>query len=86
MHRGVEAQVFSTLSYFDGVNFAKRAKAPALFSAALMDDIVPASTIFAAYNWYAADASIEVYAFNGHEGGAQFQFFKQAAWLPQHLH
>jgi len=86
VHRGVEAQVFSTLSYFDGVNFAKRATAPALFSAALMDDIVPPSTIFAAYNWYAADASIEVYAFNGHEGGAQFQFFKQAAWLPQHLH
>lgn len=34
-------QVFTTLSYFDGVNFAARATATALYSVALMDDICP---------------------------------------------
>ena len=35
-------QVFATLSYFDAVNFAKRANAPALFSVALRDLTLPA--------------------------------------------
>ena len=45
-------QVFKTLSYFDGVNFAARAHAPALFSVALMDAVCPPATVFAAYNAY----------------------------------
>ena len=81
VHRDVEAQVFTTLSYFDCVNFAKRANAPALFSVALMDDIVPPSTVFAAYNAYSATADIEVYPFNGHEGGQLHQWRKQISWL-----
>ena len=32
VHRGADERVFRTLSYFDGVNFAKRTTAPALFS------------------------------------------------------
>ncbi|NTW42097.1 MAG: acetylxylan esterase [Cellulomonadaceae bacterium] len=81
VHRDVEEQVFTTLSYFDGVNFAKRATAPGLFSVALMDDIVPPSTVFAAFHAYAAHADIEVYPFNGHEGGQLHQWRKQVAWL-----
>lgn len=65
--------VLRTLSYVDGVNFAKRATAPAYFSAALMDAVCPPSTVFAAYNNYAgADKFIEVWPFNGHEGGGHF--------------
>jgi cephalosporin-C deacetylase len=62
-------RVFTTLSYFDGVNFAVRARSPALFSVGLMDQVSPPSTVFAAYNHYAGPKSIEVYPFNGHEGG-----------------
>jgi cephalosporin-C deacetylase len=81
VHRDVEAQVFTTLSYFDGVNFARRATAPGLFSVALMDDIVPPSTVFAAFHAFGAHADLEVYPFNGHEGGLLFQWRKQVAWL-----
>lgn len=82
VHRDHDETVFRTLSYFDGVNFARRAAAPALFSVALMDDIVMPSSVFAAYNHYAApDREIAVYAFNGHEGGAQHQVVRQAEWL-----
>ena len=39
---------FRTLSYVDGVNLAKRAVAPALFSVALMDLTCPPSTVLGA--------------------------------------
>jgi cephalosporin-C deacetylase len=69
MHRDSAARVHETLSYFDGVNFAKRASAPALFSAALMDATCPPSTVFGAYNNYAGPKQITVWPYNGHEGG-----------------
>ena len=73
IHRDKIETVFNTLSYFDGVNFAVRAKAPALFSVALMDTTCPASTIFAAYNHYAGLKQIKVWQFNDHEGGETYQ-------------
>jgi cephalosporin-C deacetylase len=78
-------QVFQTLSYFDGVNFATRARARALFSVALMDEICPPSTVFAAYNYLAGPKEIRVYEFNHHEGGESYQTlekikFARAVW------
>ena len=81
IHRGAEQQAFRTLSYFDGVNFAKRAKATTLFSVALMDKNCPPSTVYAAYNAYQGDRSIEVYGFNDHEGGGFGQKLRQITWL-----
>ena len=64
------AQAHGVLSYFDGVNFAKRATAPVTMTAALMDPICPPSTVFAAYNNYAGPKQITVWPYNGHEGGS----------------
>lgn len=78
IHRDVTERSFATLSYFDGVNFAKRANAPALFSVGLFDEICPPSTVFAAFNAYGGDPKeISVYDFNGHEGGQGHQGVKQ---------
>ena len=77
-------QVFDTLSYIDVVNHAKRVEIPALFSVGLIDDITPASTVFAAYNHYAGPKRIEVYPFNGHEGGVRHLRAK-LAFLAEHL-
>lgn len=81
VHRDHTADVFRTLSYVDGVNFAARAAAPALFSVALMDEICPPSTVYAAYNRYAGPKEIAVYEFNGHEGGEAHQLARQLAWV-----
>jgi cephalosporin-C deacetylase len=81
VHRNLVDQTFTTLSYMDGVNFAKRATAPALFSVGLLDPVCPPSTVFAAHNHYAGDANIEVYPFNEHEGGAAQHWLRQAEWL-----
>ena len=85
VHRESKEQAYRTLSYFDGVSFAKRATAPALYSVALMDEICPPATVFASHNHWGAKASIEVYEFNNHEGGQAHQWVRQAAWLRSRL-
>ena len=81
VHRDAAERTFRTLSYLDGVNFAARATAPALFSVGLLDPVCPPSTVFAAFNRYGGDAEIEVYPFNQHEGGGGHHWMRQAAWL-----
>lgn len=86
VHRGEEARAFETLSYFDGVNFARRADAASLFSVALLDPICPPSTVYAAFNAYRGTTKeITVYPFNEHEGGQGHQWQNQAAFLARVL-
>ena len=79
-HRDQVDQVFQTLAYFDGVNFAPRAKARALFAVGLMDDICPPSTIYAAYNYWAGEKEICVYRYNHHDSGS-FHKLEQLRFL-----
>ena len=69
VHRESIERVYRTLSYFDGVNFARRAHTPALFSAALMDATCPPSTVQGAFQAYAVPREMLLWEFNGHEGG-----------------
>jgi len=85
-HRGRTEDALRTLSYFDGVHFASRGRAPALFSAALEDQTCPPSTVFAAFNnWAHEDKTIEVYDFNDHEGGGPYQEAAKVQWLRSRL-
>jgi cephalosporin-C deacetylase len=80
-HREKVETVFNTLAYFDGVSFAARAAAPALFSVGLMDDICPPSTVYAAYNAYAGPRQIKIYEFNAHDGGGSHQANEKVNFL-----
>lgn len=80
-HRDREAEVFRTLSYHDGVNFAARATAPALFSVGLMDEICPPSTVFAAYNAWKGTKDVKVWTWNHHEGGGTYQTAEKLRFL-----
>jgi cephalosporin-C deacetylase len=81
IHRDKVDTVFETLSYFDGLNFAARAGARALFSVGLMDDICPPSTVFAAYNHYAGPKDIRIWRYNQHDGGGPHQDREKIAFL-----
>src|SRR5262245_20018240 len=89
VHREAEDAVRHTLSYVDGVNFARRAVAPAHFGVGLRDTTCPPSTGFAAYNQYGAanggtcapERAMHVYPFNGHEGGEGVHARRQLRWL-----
>ncbi|MGC4855666.1 acetylxylan esterase [Micromonospora sp. DT4] len=87
--REAEAAVRRTLSYVDGVTFARRATAPTHFGIGLRDTVCPPSTGFAAYNQYGAATNrpeaprreLHVYPFNGHEGGEALHVRRQLRWL-----
>jgi cephalosporin-C deacetylase len=81
IHRDKVDTVFNTLSYFDGINFATRAKAKALFSTGLMDQTCPPSTVYAAYNHWAGEKDIKVYPYNGHEGGESYQMVEKLKFI-----
>ncbi len=81
VYRDMVDQVFTTMSYVDVVNHAKRATCPALFSVGLVDHITPPSTVFAAFNHYSGPKDIAVYHFNGHEGGGTAHFHRKLEFL-----
>ncbi|WP_456823489.1 acetylxylan esterase [Cellulomonas sp. P5_E12] len=85
VHRDAQVQVLRTLSYMDGVHFARRATAPALFATGLRDSICPPSTVFAAHNHWAAEREIAVYPHNHHEGGEAFHTARQLRWLASRM-
>jgi len=80
-HRDKVDVVFKTLSYFDGVNLAARARAKSLFSVGLMDEVCPPSTVYAACNYWAGEKDIKVYPYNGHEGGRNYQTVEKLKFI-----
>lgn len=82
-HRGKAAQVFDTLSYFDGINFATRTSASALFSVGMMDMTCPPSTVYAAFNHYGGEKTMAIYEYNDHEGGGTHHLIRQIAFLKE---
>jgi cephalosporin-C deacetylase len=85
VHRDHTEAAMRTLSYIDVARLAPRATAPALFSVALMDDICPPSTVFAAFNAYGGPKEIREYAYNRHEGGQAFHEVAKLRWLAERL-
>ncbi|AZP20970.1 acetylxylan esterase [Streptomyces aquilus] len=87
VHRGAEEAAYRTLSYVEGVSFARRAHAPAHFGVGLRDTVCPPSGAYAAFNRWAelsgADPRKEIHAYpyNGHEGGDAVHVRRQLDWL-----
>jgi len=84
-HRCDAEQVFNTLAYFDGMNFASRITARCLFSVGLMDNICPPSTVYAAYNRVKAPKDIMIYDFNNHEGGGPLHTLRRLEHAAKYL-
>lgn len=83
--RDAVTQTMQTIAYFDGVNFAARATAHALFSVGMHDPICPPDTVFAAFNHWKGKKQIEIWPYSTHEGGGVDQQLKQALWLSELL-
>lgn len=76
------------MSYFDNMNLVTRTKVrKAYYSVSLWDHICPPSTVYASYNHLPAGVakSIEVYPYNGREGGGTLHQQRKLAWLRQNL-
>ncbi|GAA4934619.1 acetylxylan esterase [Actinoplanes utahensis] len=91
VHRDAEEAVWRTLSYVDGVSFARRATAPGHFGIGLRDTVCPPVTGRTAYEQYGAAAPVRPtrakheYRFNGHEHGEAYHVRHQLRWLARTL-
>ena len=85
VYRDQADHVHRVLDYFDGVNFARVSTVPVAMSVGLVDAIVPASTVFAAYNNYAGPKELWVWPHNGHEGGGISDQAKALDFVDHHL-
>lgn len=68
--RDAEAAVMRTLSYVDGVAFARRGRAPVHFATGLRDTVCPPSTVFAAFNSYGEGKNAAVDTHSAGSGSA----------------
>lgn len=64
------AAVIAHVPLLCDIRRASRITAPAWLSAALMDPVCPPSTVFGAYHELIGPKSIQLWEYNGHEGGA----------------
>jgi cephalosporin-C deacetylase len=60
-------QLFKTLSYFDNLNLANLVTCPTLLNVGLIDEICPASTVFAVYNRLQVPKQIAIFPYHAHE-------------------
>jgi cephalosporin-C deacetylase len=83
--RGDAAVALDTLRYFDGVNHAKRATAPALLSTGLLDGIAPPETVLPAFGAYGGRKQVVLWPYNGHEAGGDLDEENALEFAAAHL-
>lgn len=83
--RGDAATALDTLRYFDGVNHAKRANAPALLSTGMLDGIAPPDTVLPAFSAYGGEKTVVLWPYNGHEAGGDLDEENALDFAAQHL-
>ncbi|MCM3779220.1 acetylxylan esterase [Microbacterium hydrocarbonoxydans] len=83
--RGDATTALDTLRYFDGVNHAKRANAPALLSTGMLDGIAPPETVLPAFSAYGGEKTVVLWPYNGHEAGGDLDEENALDFAAQHL-
>ncbi|WP_223622859.1 acetylxylan esterase [Microbacterium sp. EST19A] len=79
------AAALDTLRYFDGVNHAKRATAPAILSTGLRDGITPPASVLPAFTAYGGEKQIVLWPYNGHEAGGDLDEENALEFAATHL-
>ncbi|WP_349425439.1 acetylxylan esterase [Microbacterium sp. LWS13-1.2] len=79
------ATALDTLRYFDGVNHATRATAPALLSTGLLDGIAPPASVLPAFTAYAGPKQVVLWPYNGHEAGGDLDEENALEFAAAHL-
>jgi cephalosporin-C deacetylase-like acetyl esterase len=76
-----DPKVLEAARYFDGMNFATRAKAEAIFSVGFIDVVCPPTSVYAAYNNYAGKKQILNKPLMGHAQPRDVaEAFQKALW------
>lgn len=83
--RSDAATALDTLRYFDGVNHAKRASAPALLSTGMLDGVAPPETVLPAFGAYGGAKTVVLWPYNGHEAGGDLDEENGLEFAARHL-
>ncbi|KQQ68886.1 acetyl esterase [Microbacterium sp. Leaf320] len=83
--RSDAAIALDTLRYFDGINHARRATAPALLSTGLRDGIAPPETVLPAFTAYGGEKRVVLWPHNGHEAGGDLDEENALEFAAEHL-
>lgn len=78
-------QCMKTLSYFDTMNMADKITCPYLAGVGGKDVVCPAKMFYATYNRIQSEKHIEIYPFNGHEGGGDIFWEKAINFIADKL-
>ncbi len=85
-HPEAAAQVATTLSYFDAVNFAPEVKTPVLLSVGFLDQVSLPSAVYGLYNLLGGDKELHPFPDAGHDAGGRPEWWTyKLAWLDRHL-
>ncbi len=74
-----DPKILQVARYFDGMNFATRAKAEAIFSVGFIDGTCPPSSVYAAYNNLPGKKQIVIEPLMGHASSPRFEQATEAA-------
>jgi len=72
---------YETLSYFDTMNMADKITCPVYVSVGMQDNVCPPEMYFASYNRIMSEKNVEIYPFNGHEGGGRTHMTRTLLYL-----
>jgi cephalosporin-C deacetylase len=85
VHPSHEDDVWRTVAYYDGLNFAPAVRAPILIYIGLRDDVCPPESGFALHRVLTAPKELHTFPHSGHHAGLHWIFPKVEAFLDQHL-
>ncbi len=84
-HRSKKQSLKKNLSYVDALNFSDKITCPVLSTVGFRDTISPPESVFALFNHFQCDKTMEVYPDEGHSAGGKTQFIKSIEWLKEVL-
>ncbi len=83
MHKNKKKILKKNLSYVDAINFSDRIECPVLSTVGFKDTISPPESVFALFNHFQGEKTMEVYPDEGHSAGGKSQFIKSIEWLKE---
>jgi len=84
-HKSKKKSLKKNLSYVDALNFSDNISCPVLSTVGFKDTIAPPESVFALFNHFQCNKTMEVYPDQGHVAGGKDQFVKSVQWLKEVL-
>jgi cephalosporin-C deacetylase-like acetyl esterase len=83
--KALKKKIKLNLSYFDALNFSDMLICPALVTVGFKDVLSPPECVFALFNHFSCEKTIEIYPDDGNTAGGDEQFRKSISWIKDRI-